>query len=123
MINVTSFIDCLQMDVLKYADIINPLDLITRPDLTSSFSIGFLAYLLWAIAIIGRWRRRRRRRPLTFPLIDFFLRTTGPISTKLGRNDAWGWEFWCVQIKGWPLLEPNKGQKKEKFDKFSKIFF
>jgi len=41
MINVTSFIDCLERDALKYADIIKSLDLITRPDLTLSFSIGF----------------------------------------------------------------------------------
>jgi len=42
MINVTSFIDYLKMAELNHADIINSLDLITRPDLTSSFSIGFL---------------------------------------------------------------------------------
>jgi len=29
------------LNVLKYTDIINSLDIITRPDLTSSFSIGF----------------------------------------------------------------------------------
>jgi len=44
MINVTSFIDCLECDVLKDADIINSLDLITRPALTSSISVGFSAF-------------------------------------------------------------------------------
>jgi len=42
----------------------------------------------------------------------FFSRTTRPISTKLGRKHAWGWEFRFVQIKGL-----------DNFDKSSKIFF
>jgi len=33
-----------------------------------------------------------------------------------------GWRFRFVQIKGWPLLGPNKWQNKDKFDKYSKIF-
>jgi len=33
------------------------------------------------------------------------------------------WGFIFVQIKGLALLGPNKGQNKENFDKFKKIFF
>jgi len=36
----------------------------------------------------GMAQRPSVRRQL-FPLNDFFPRTTRPISTKLGRNDAW----------------------------------
>jgi len=35
-----------------------------------------------------------------FPLNYFFSRTTRPISTKLGRNEAWERGFRFVQIKG-----------------------
>jgi len=35
-----------------------------------------------------------------FPLNDFFLRTTWPISTKLGGKHAWGMGIRIVQIKG-----------------------
>jgi len=41
-----------------------------------------------------------RRRLLTFPLIDFFSRTTGPNSTKLGRNHAWGMGIQLCSNKG-----------------------
>jgi len=39
MINITPFIDGLDVDVLKYTDITNSLDLSTRPDLTSAHDL------------------------------------------------------------------------------------
>jgi len=56
-------------------------------------------------------------------LNDFFSRTTRPISTKLGRKDAWGMMIQMVQIKGLAPFGDNKGQNKDIFDKSSKIFF
>jgi len=35
-----------------------------------------------------------------FPLNDFFSRTTGPISTKLGREHAWGMGIQICSNKG-----------------------
>jgi len=60
--------------------------------------------------------RRWWRRLLTFPLIDFFSRTIRQISTKLGRNHAWGMGIQICSNKG-------AGQNKENFTKSSKIFF
>jgi len=47
----------------------------------------------------------------------------GQFQPNLTENMPGGWEFRFVQIRGWPLLGPNKGQNKENFDKTSKIFF
>jgi len=49
--------------------------------------------------IVWRSVRPSVRRQL-FPLNDFFLRTTRPISTKHGRKHAWGMGIKIVQIKG-----------------------
>jgi len=53
------------------------------------------------------------------PLNDFFSRTTRPISIKLGRKHAWRMGIKICSNKG---AGPNKGQNKENFDKYSKIF-
>jgi len=47
-----------------------------------------------------RRRRWRRCRLLTFTLIDFCSRTAGPISTKRGRNHAWGMGIQICSNKG-----------------------
>jgi len=53
----------------------------------------------------------------------FFSKTTRPISTKHGRKHAWDGDSDLFKQRGWPLLESNKGQNKENFDKSSKILF
>jgi len=47
----------------------------------------------------------------------------GQFQSNLVGNMPGGWGFIIVQIKGWFLFGPNKGQHKENFDKYSKIFF
>jgi len=46
MIKATSFNDCLEMGVLKYADVINSLAFITRPDDIVIFDWAFDIILL-----------------------------------------------------------------------------
>jgi len=47
----------------------------------------------------------------------------GQYQPNLIGNILGGWGFRFVQIKGWPLLGPSKGQNKENIQKYSKIFF
>jgi len=70
-----------------------------------------------------RCRRRRLCRPFTFPLIDLFSRTTGPISTTLGRNHAWEMGIQIVQIKGLAFLGLNNGQNNKNLINFKNLLF
>jgi len=49
-----------------------------------------------------------------FPLNNFFLRTTNPISTKLGRKHTWGMGIQICSNKGaGPIWGPIRGKIKK----------
>jgi len=47
----------------------------------------------------------------------------GQFQPDLAENMSGGWGFSFVQIKGLAPLGPNKGQNKDNFEKYLKIFF
>jgi len=57
------------------------------------------------------WYSTASVRRQLFPLNDFFSRTTRPISTKLGRNDAWDKGIQICSNKGaGPFWGPKRGK-------------